>query len=78
MAKFEITRDHLDYKAGDTPTNLTDDQQKYLVAQGVATFGKTDSPAQKQKEEAEAKALADKNARQATSTKSVSPKPAKK
>jgi hypothetical protein len=45
----------LDYKAGDTPTGLTEDQQKYLVAQGVATFGKTDSPALKQKQEAEAK-----------------------
>jgi ribosomal protein L9 len=73
--KIEILRDHLDYKAGDTPTDLTDDQKNYLIAQGVAKIAgsKTDSPSQQQKEEQDAAALADKNKRQAAAKTATTP-----
>jgi cell division protein FtsN len=73
--KIEIIKDHLDHKEGDTPANLTDDQKQYLVAMGVAKVagGKTDSPALKQKEEAQEKALEEKNDRQVASTEKVAP-----
>lgn len=63
--KLRIKQDHLEYKEGDFPTGLNEDQQNYLVAMGVAekVSGHTDSPALIQKEEKVQEALADKEAR---------------
>lgn len=74
MAKVTIVRDHLNYKTGDTPTHLNDDQINYLVALGVAQKGKVDSPALKQKLEVQEQAQEEKEAKEAEAQKAAAPK----